>query len=92
MAERPDIPDSLQETLLRLDGQVGVVVDAEKHMIDPPLISGDVAGELERVARQMGLGTAGEVVGQSDAAQVFPPAKPGFTREAGSLRRQVSGR
>ncbi len=82
-----ETPGSLRTALLRLDGRVGVVVNAEKHEVDPPVISGEVAGQLGRLVQQMGLGTGDEAVGYSDKALVFEPIKPSFTREAGSNRR-----
>ncbi len=82
-----EAPGSLRTALLRLDGRVGVVVNAERHVVDPAVVSGEVAGQLGRLAQQMGLGTGDEGVGYPDKALVFEPVKPSFTREAGSSRR-----
>jgi len=79
-------PGPLGTRLVRLDGQVGVVVNAEKHVLDPSGVSGEVARQLERIAQQMGLGAGGEAVGRSETAPGSEPVKQGFTREAGSLR------
>lgn len=80
-------PGSLRTSLLRLDGQVGAVVNAEKHVADPGVVSGEVARHLRRLAQQVGQGTGDEAVGYPDKALVFKPIKPSFTREAGSNRR-----
>jgi hypothetical protein len=85
-----ETPGSVRASLLRLDGQVGVVVNAEKHVVPPVVGSGEVAGQLEQIAQRMGMGTDDGVFEQSDLAPGFEPAKPGFTRESGSFRRQVS--
>lgn len=82
-------PASLRTCLLLLDGQVGAVVNAERHGADPAAVSGEVAGALERIAQQMGLGAGDGVVQPSNRAPGLEPVKPGFTREAGSFRRQV---
>ena len=82
-----EIPGSLRIALLRLDGQVGVVVNAEKQVACPAVVSGDLAGHLGRLAQQMGLGTGNGVAGNPDGVPVFEPTKPSFTREAGSSRR-----
>ncbi len=82
-----ETPGSLRSRLLRLDGQIGAVAHAERHAVDPAVISGEVAGELGRLVQQMGLDTGDEAVGYSDGALVFEPVKPSFTREAGSNRR-----
>ena len=82
-----ETPGSLRTSLLRLDGQVGAVVNAERHVVDPAVVSGEVAGQLGRLVQQMGLGTGDEAVGFPDEALVFEPVKPSFTREAGSVRR-----
>ncbi len=80
-------PGSLRAALVRLDGQVGVVVNAEKQMAGPAVVSGDLARHLGRLAQQMGLGTGNGTADHSDRALVFEPIKPSFTREAGSRRR-----
>ena len=82
-----EAPGLLRTALLRLDGRVGVVVNAERHVVDPAVVSGEVAGELGRLVQQMGLGTGDEAVGYTDEALVFERVKPSFTREAGSTRR-----
>lgn len=54
-------------------------MNAEKHVLDPAVVSGEVAEELGRIAQQMGLGAgdgAGRAVGQG-------------ARVAGSIRHQV---
>ncbi len=85
-------PGSLRASLLRLDGQVGTVVNAEMHLVAPVVVSGEVAGQLERIAQQTVLGTGGGVVEPQDEAPRFEPVKAGFTREAGSFRRRVPPR
>lgn len=86
-----EAPGSVRICLLRFDGQVGAVVDAEKLVVDPEVVSGEVAEQLRRIAQQMSLGTRARVVNQPDREFRFKPVKPGFTREAGSIRRrQVS--
>jgi hypothetical protein len=80
----------LRARLLRLDGQVGAVVNAEKHGVDPVVVSGEVAGQLGRLVQQMDLGAGDGAVVQSGRELGFEPIKPGFTREAGSFRRQGS--
>jgi hypothetical protein len=87
-----EAPGSLRTSLLWLDGQVGTIVNAEKHVVDPAAVSGEVAGQLERLVQQMGLGAGDGVVEPSSSARGFEPVKPGFTREAGLIRRQVSDR
>ncbi len=84
-----DTMGSLRAPLLRLDGQVGAVVNAEKHVVDPAVVSDEVVGQLERIAHQMGLDTDNGAVKQSGEVPAFEPVKPGFTRVAGSFRRQV---
>ena len=79
-------PGSLRTALLRLDGRVGVVVNAEKQVADPAVVSGEVARQLGWLVQQMGLGTGDEAVNYPNAL-VFEPIKPSFTREAGSTRR-----
>jgi hypothetical protein len=81
---------SLRTNLLRLDSQVGAVVKAAKQVVDPVVVFDEVPGQLERIARQMGLVAADGTVDQSDSVPRIEPAKPGFTRESGSFRRQVS--
>ena len=83
------VPGSLRTGLLRLDGQVGTVVNTEKHVVDPAVLSGEVAGQLGQLMQQTGLGTDSGVVEPSSRAFGFESVKPGFTREAGSFRRQV---
>lgn len=85
-----DTSGSLRARLLRLDGQVGAVVNAEKHGVDPVVVSGEVAGQLGRLVQQMDLGAGDGAVVQSGRELGFEPIKPGFTREAGSFRRQGS--
>lgn len=82
-----EAPGSLRTCLLLLDGQVAAVVNAEKHVVDPAAVSGEVAGPLGRIAQQMGLGAGNAAVGQPDRAFGFEPVKPSFTRETGSIRR-----
>lgn len=84
-----EAPGSLRTCLLRLDGQVGAVVHAEKYVADSAVVSCELAGHLGRIAQQMGLGSGDGVVEQLGNAPGFEPVKPGFTREAGSFRRQV---
>ena len=83
---------SLRGRLLQLDGQVGAVVNAEKHVADPAAVSGELARQLGRLAQQMGFGTGNGVADHAEVAPGFEPVKPGFTREAGSIRRWVSDR
>jgi len=83
------IPGSLRTCLLRLDSQVGAVVNVEKCVVDPAGVPDEVVGQLERIAQQMGLNSGNGVVGQLGSAPGFEPVKPGFTRVAGSFRRQV---
>jgi hypothetical protein len=85
------IQGSLRTIMLRLDSQVGAVVNTEKHVVDPAVVSGEVTRQLEQIAEQMGLGGDG-MVEQPYKAFGFVPIKPGFTREAGSFRRQVPPR
>jgi hypothetical protein len=100
MSKHPDgpdshrwgIPKSLRTCLLRLDGQVGAVVNVERHVVNPAVVSGEVAGQLGRLAQQMDLGAGDGTVEQPSSATRFGPIKPGFTREAGLIRRQVSDR
>ena len=80
------VPGSLRNRLLRLDGQVGTAVNAEEHVADPRWISGELAGQLVRTAQLPGDG----VVAPSDREFAFEPAKPSFTREVGSFRRRGS--
>ncbi len=84
-----ETPGSLRTGLLRLDGQVGVVVNAEKHVVDPAVVSDAVTGQLGRVARQMGLDTGDGAAEQPGEAPGFESVKPTFTRVAGSFRRRV---
>lgn len=83
------VPGSLRNHLLRRDGHVGTVVNAEKHVSRPMVVSGELAGELGRIARQMGLGTDDGVAEQSGKVPGSGCVSPGFTREVGSFRRQV---
>ncbi|MCA1707030.1 MAG: hypothetical protein LC808_28695 [Actinobacteria bacterium] len=78
----------MRARLLRFDGQVGAVVNAEKQVVDPAVAPGKLAEQLERIAQQMGLSPGGAAE-QSGKDFVLEPAKPGFTRVAGSIRRQV---
>lgn len=89
---RSEIPGSLRTCLLQLDAQLVAVVNAEKHLVDPAAICGEVAREHERLMQQMGLGERDGMVEQPGAAPQFESVKPGFTREVGSIRRRVSGR
>ena len=84
-----ETPGLLRTRLLRLDGEVGTVVEAEKQVVDSPAISGDVARHLKYRAQQMGLDPGDGEVEQPGNGPGFEPAKPGFTRVAGSFRRQV---
>ncbi len=86
-----EAPGSLRTALLRLDGRVGVVVNAERHVVDPAVVSGEVAGRLGRLVQQMGLGTGDVAAGCRYTPLVFEPIKPSFTREAGSSRRTGAG-
>ncbi|MDQ4036946.1 MAG: hypothetical protein M3313_01000 [Actinomycetota bacterium] len=61
-------------------------MNAEKQVAGPAAASGDLVEQLGRIAQEMGLDATAE---QSDEAFGFGPVKPGFTREAGSFRRQV---
>ena len=85
-----ETPGSLRSRLLCLDGALGVVVNAEKRVVDPWIVSGEVGGQLERIAQQMGLGAGDGVVKQLGSVLELEPVKPDFTREAGSFRRQGS--
>ena len=76
--------------LLRLDGELGAVVNVEKRVVDPWIVSGEVGRQLERISQQMGLGAGDGVVKQLGSVLEFEPVKPDFTREAGSFRRQGS--
>ena len=78
----------LRTNLLRLDGELGALVNAEKHVVHSAVIFGEVAGQLGRIAQQMGLDTDDGKVEQSGKASGFEPVKPGFTRITGSFRRQ----
>lgn len=86
-------PDSpwweLRTNLLRLDGQVGSVVNAEKHVVDSGPVSNDMARNLGRLLEQIGIDAGNGTSGLSDTAPAFERVKPGFTREAGSFRRRV---
>lgn len=87
-----ETPGLLRTALVQLDGQVGAVVNVEKHVVDPAVVSGEVAGQLGRIAQQMRLGAGGGAVEPSSSATGFEPVTLGFTREAGSIRRRVNGR
>lgn len=79
-------PGSLRTALLRLDSQVGAVVDNEKHVADPAAVSSDLARHLRRIAQQMGLDAGAETADDPGTTLVFEAIKPSFTREAGSSR------
>lgn len=79
----------MRARLLQLDGQVSAVLEAEKHVVDSAVVSDQMAGQLERIAQQMGLDTGDGAVEQSDREFGFEPVKPGFTRVSGSFRCQV---
>jgi hypothetical protein len=86
-----ETPGSLRTGLLKLDGQMGMRVNAEKHVASPAVVSDNVALHLRRIAQQIGLDARNGMANYSDSEPVFEPVKPGFTREAGLfLRRQVS--
>lgn len=85
-----ETPGSLRSCLLRLDGLVGVVVNAEKRVVDPAVVSGEVAGQLRRVAQQWAMDAGDGMVEQSDREFGFEHVQPGFTRQGGSFRRQGS--
>lgn len=78
--------------LLRFDGQMGAIVNAEKHLVDPAVVSGEVAGQLGWIAQRMGLDAGEGAAEPSSSAPGFGFVKGGFTREAGSIRRQVPSR
>jgi len=78
---------SLAARLLRLDGRLGAVVNVEKQVAVPVVVSDDLARHLGLLAQQMGLGTGDGSADHSDRALVFEPIKPSFTREVGSSRR-----
>jgi hypothetical protein len=79
----------LRSALLRLDGQLAAIVKAETHVVDPVAVSDELARQLKRIAQQMGLGAGDGAAKESGKVRGFEPVKPGFTREAGSFRRQV---
>lgn len=87
-----DTPGSLRALLLRLDGQVGAVVTIEKHVVDSASVSGELARQLGRIAQQMDLSAGYGAVEPASGAPGFGPMKLGFTREAASIRRQMSER
>ncbi len=87
-----ETPGLLRTALVQLDVQVGTVVNVEKRVVDPAVVSGEVAGQLGRLAQQMGLGAGGGTVEPSSSATGFEPVTLGFTRQAGSIRRRVNGR
>lgn len=82
-----ETPGSLRASLLRLDGQVGAVVNAEKQVACPAAVPGDLVRHVGRIARQMGIDAGDGTADCSDRALVFESIKPSFTREAGSSRR-----
>lgn len=84
-----ETPGLLRTRLLWLDGEVGTAVETDKQVVDSAAVSGDLARHLGRLAQQMGLGAGDEEVEQPGRGPGFEPVKPGFTREAGSFRRQV---
>ncbi|MBV9143160.1 MAG: hypothetical protein JO115_19975 [Pseudonocardiales bacterium] len=84
-----ETPGSLRTGLLRCDGQVATAVNAEKYVVGPTVVSGEVAEQLGRLAQQMGVGDG--ALKQPSGALGFEPLKPGFTREAGSIQRQGNG-
>ncbi len=81
-----ETPGSLYTFLSRLDGQVGVAVNAEKHVVNPVTLSNEVVGQLARMAQQVYPDAGDGAVEQLDRTAKLEPVKPGFTREAGSLR------
>ncbi|MGH3886012.1 MAG: hypothetical protein ACRDSZ_05460 [Pseudonocardiaceae bacterium] len=85
-------PGSLRAWLLRLDGQLGAVVNAEKHVVEPAVVSSRVAGELGRLVQEMRLGSGDGQAVQPGGVPGFESVTPGFTRVAGLLRQQVSDR
>lgn len=85
-----ETPGSLRTDLLRLDGEVGTAVEAGKQVVEPTAVSDDLARHLGRLVQQMGLSAGDGMVEKSDREFGFEPLKPGFTREAGSFRRQGS--
>ncbi len=87
-----EAPGSLRTRLLGLDSQVEAIVNAERHVVDPVVVFGEVARQLDRIAQQMGLGAGDRVVKQSGRVLVFEPVKPYFTRKTGSIRQLVRGR
>ncbi|MGH3865454.1 MAG: hypothetical protein ACRDQ4_04805 [Pseudonocardiaceae bacterium] len=68
------------------------MVRTEKHTTGPAAVpvTGGMAQRLRRIAQQMELDAGDKIVDSSDRAPGFGPVKLGFTREAGSFRRQVS--
>lgn len=76
----------LRTKLLRLDGEMGSVVNAEKQAVDPAVVSDDVARQLRRLIEQTVFGAGNEAAGQVDRIAGFKPLKPSFTREIGSRR------
>jgi len=85
-----EAPGPLCTYMLWFDGQVGAVVSAEKHVVDPAVVSDEMAGQLGRLVQQMGLGAEDGEIKQSDRDLGSEPVKLGFTREAGSFRRRGS--
>jgi hypothetical protein len=87
-----ETPGSLRTSLLLLDGQVGTGVNAERHLVAPVVVSGEVARQLERIAQQTGLEMGCGGVEPVAEAPGFEPLKSGFSRETGSLRHRLPPR
>lgn len=73
----------LWKELLRLDGAMGVVVNAEKQVFAPVVVADNVARQLGRLIEQTVFGSGNEEARHLDGE----PVKPGFTRQAGAFRR-----
>ncbi len=84
-----EISGSLRTRLFRCDGQTGEEVDSEKNAVNSAMVSGAVTGQIERFAPQMGLGSGDGANGTTSSAIECGSVKPGFTRKAGSFRRQA---
>jgi hypothetical protein len=65
------------------------MVNVEKQVSDPGVGLRDVAEQLKRVAQQTDLGAGDGEVEEPGKGPGFVPVKPGFSRVAGSFRRQV---
>lgn len=76
-----ETPGSLCAALLRLDGQVGLVVHTERHVVEPAtVVSDDMARHLGRLLEEMGLGAGDGAPSRSGRAPGFERVKPSFTR------------